>query len=157
MKYIIKEYDTRYFAGIELIGGFKIGSDGQKKVPELWKDLDSLYLNDISNIKEPLSRVGLEIYRYDFMESKMVDYYAMVQTNDLIEVDDTLVTKKLPRGKYILFPIAKEKVYSEIKNVYKFVENQNFNVHLGFHIEIFDDNGLNTNEKTMYISFKLDE
>lgn len=158
MKYIVKDYDTRYFAGIELIGGFQVGTNDLKIIPELWNDLESLYMNDISNKRWPISKIGLEIYRYDFMESKMVDYYATIETDVLIDVDDeSLVTKKLPKGKYVLFPINREDIPGNIKRIYRFIQGENINVHLGFHIEIYEDSTLNTDNETMYLSFKLEE
>ena len=158
MRYFVKEYDTRYFAGIEMIGGFKVGSEDHKKVPDLWGDLESLYLDDISNKITPLKKVGLEIYRFDFMESKMVDYYATVETSGLIEVnDDSLVTKKLPKGEYILFPMSRDNIYEDIKKIYRYIQKENINVHLGFHVEIYQDEDVTTNKNTMYLSFKLEE
>jgi len=48
MEYIVKDYETRYYAGIELIGGFRIGSDDQKKIPGLFEELENVYLSDIT-------------------------------------------------------------------------------------------------------------
>lgn len=155
MEYKVKDFETRYFAGIELIGGYKIGSEDQKKIPGLFEELENLYLDDIPSKKSPESFIGLEIYRFDFMESKMVDYFAMVETNGLVEIDeDNLVTKKLPKGKYIMFPISRERMFDEIKRVYKYVEQEKINVHLGFHVEMYMQH---FNDKEMYLCFKLEE
>jgi len=160
MEYIVKEYEIRYFAGIELIGGFKVGSEDHKKIPGLFEELENVYLSDIESKKEPFKYVGLEIYRFDFMESKMVDYFAMVETKGLIEVseEDNLVTKKLPQGKYIMFPINKANMASEIKKVYRYVEEEDINVHLGFHVELYeDDDKSHFNNEKLYLCFKLEE
>lgn len=158
MEYVIKDFDTRYYAGIELIGGFRIGSEDQKKIPGLWEELENLYLNDIPQVKEPINFIGLEIYRFDFMESKTVDYFALVETNGLIEVDeDNLVTKKLPKGRYMMFPIVKSDVSNQIKQVYKFIEKEEFNVHIGFHVEDYQsESGSHFNNEKMYLCFKLE-
>ncbi|MGE4571571.1 MAG: GyrI-like domain-containing protein [Candidatus Izemoplasmatales bacterium] len=159
MEYIVKDFETRYYAGIEMIGGFKIGSDDHLKLPGLWEELENLYMSEIPNKITPLRFIGLEIYRFDFMESKTVDYYAMVQTDGLVEVDEeNLVTKKLPKGKYIMFPINKKDLKNEIKKVYKYVENEDLNVHLGFHVEDYqDESGSHFNNQKLYLSFKLEE
>lgn len=155
MEYKVKDFETRYFAGIELIGGYKIGSEDQKKIPGLFEELENLYLDDIPSKKSPESFIGLEIYRFDFMESKMVDYFAMIETNGLVEIDeDNLVTKKLPKGKYIMFPINRERMFDEIKRVYKYVEQEKINVHLGFHVEMYMQH---FNDKEMYLCFKLED
>jgi predicted transcriptional regulator YdeE len=158
MKYIVKEFETRYFAGIELIGGFKVGSKEQEKVESVIEDLKSLYLNDIPNRIEPISMIGLEMYRFDFLETKMVDYFALVETDGLVEIDDeSLVTKKLPKGKYIMFKLQKDDKTNEIKKAYKYLQGHQLNVHLGYHIEIYENQVLNIPENTFYLSFKLDE
>ena len=160
MEYIVKDYETRYYAGIELIGGFKIGSDDQKKIPGLFEELENVYLSDIPSKKEPLSFVGLEMYRFDFMESKMVDYFALVETKGLVDLEeeDNLVTKKLPKGKYIMFPIKKEQMANQIKKVYRYVEEEEINVHLGFHVELYEHNNKSHfNNEKLYLCFKLEE
>ncbi|MDA3931096.1 MAG: effector binding domain-containing protein [Tenericutes bacterium] len=158
MKYIVKDFDTRYFAGIELLGGFKINSDDQKKIPGLWEEFENVYLDDIPQKIEPMRYIGLEIYRFDFMETKTVDYYAMVETDGLIEVEENLVTKKLPKGKYVMFPIKKADIKNEIKKVYRYVENEDMNVHLGFHVEDYhNEEESHFNNEMLYLSFKLED
>lgn len=158
MEYIVKDYETRYFAGIEMIGGFKVGTKEQDKVKDLWKDLKELYIHDIVHKSKPLNMSGLEIYRFDFMESKMVDYYALVQTDGLVEVnEDSLVTKKLPKGQYILFPLDKTNKQEGFKKVYQYIEDEELNIHIGFHVEIYKEHDLNFPENTMYLSFKLED
>ena len=158
MKYIVRGFETRYFAGIELIGGFKIGTKQQDKIPLVFDDLKSLYLNDIPNQLRPMSMIGLEMYRFDFVESKMVDYFALVETDGLVEVDDeSLVTKKLPKGEYILFKLDKNDKANEIKKAYKYIQNHQLNVHLGFHVEIYENKDLDIAVDTFYLSFKLEE
>lgn len=160
MEYNIKEFETRYFAGIELIGGYKIGSDDIKKIPGLFEELENVYLDDIDLKKKPLQYIGLETYRFDFMESKMVDYYAMVETQGLIDVeeDGNLLTKKLPKGKYIMFPIKKSHRKDDIKKVYRYVEEKEINVHLGFHVEMYGHNDTSHfNKENIYLCFKLDQ
>jgi hypothetical protein len=79
----------------------------------------------------------------------------MVETNGLVEIDeDNLATKKLPKGKYIMFPINRERMFDEIKRVYKYVEQEKINVHLGFHVEMYMQH---FNDKEMYLCFKLEE
>ena len=106
MEYVINEYETRYFAGIELIGGLKVDSDDYKRIPGLWDDFRELYLDGIPNKNLDNNFIGLEMYRFDFMESKTMDYFALVEIKELFDCnDEEVVTKKLSKGRYISFSI----------------------------------------------------
>ncbi len=135
MEYIIKDFETRYFAGLELDGGVNANSSDKLKIPALWDDFFKKYVQNIPDKTEPHKFIGLEIYPYDFMETKNFDYYAMIETNTLIEGRGEIVTKKLPKGKYISFPIKFDDITNEVGKVYKFMETQDLKVHMGFDVE----------------------
>ncbi len=135
MEYTIKDFETRYFAGIELADGISVNSNDKAKIPELWNKFINKYLPEIENVMEPQKFIGLEIYPFDFMETKNFYYYAMVQTEKLIESKGEIVTKKLPKGKYISFPIKFDDIINEIGRVYAYIDKEGLNVHMGFDCE----------------------
>ncbi len=157
MKYIVNDFETRYFAGIELIGGLKVDSDDFKKIPKLWDDLMDLYISDIPNKTIPNKCIGLEMYRFDFMESKTLDYFALVEITNLFEANEEVVTKKLPKGKYISFPILFDDIRTEIQKVYNYIEKERINVHLGFDVEEYlPTENYNKPGAKLYLTFKLE-
>ncbi len=135
MEYIIKDYETRYFAGIELEGGIDLESDDRKKIPQLWNEFFNTYVPKIPAVKEPNKFIGLEMYPLDFMETKNFYYYAMIQTDKLIEGTEGIVTKKLPKGKYISFPVEFDRIIEEIGKVYDYLKKEKIQVHMGFDVE----------------------
>ena len=159
MKYIVEEYGTRYFAGIELIGGLKVNSNDYDKIPGLWDDFKELYLKDIPNQQVPNHFIGLEMYRFDFMESKTLDYFALVEISELYDTgDDEVITKKLPKGKYISFTIEHDDLYNEVEKVYEYIENEKINVHLGFDVKeyLITEDYKNIGAKLL-LTFKLED
>jgi len=135
VKYFIKEYETRFFAGIEFPNGIRLKSDDTKKIPELWEDFFSKYSDKIHNQKDPQHLVGLEIYPFDFQETKVFDYFVLTETQGLVEISDELITKKLKAGKYICFPIEFDRIREEISKVYNFIKANHIKVHMGFDYE----------------------
>jgi predicted transcriptional regulator YdeE len=69
------------------------------------------------------------------MESKTFDYYALVETEGLIENGNNYVTKKLPKGKYISFEVGFDTLEKDIRKVYKYIKEHNVKVHKGFDFE----------------------
>ena len=134
MKYFIKEYETRYFAGIEFPEGVSSIKD-VKKIPELWNQLFNMNPDEIPDKTNPEHYIGLEIYPFDFQETKTFYYYAMVRTNGLIDATDSIVTKKLKAGRYICFPIEFDRIKEEIQKVYQYIKQENIKVHMGFDYE----------------------
>jgi len=159
MKYVINEYPTRYYAGIELIGGLRVNSDDYQKIPKLWDDFKEIYLEDIPKQKRPKNFIGLEMYQIDFMESKKMDYFAMVEISDLFDCeDDEIVTKKLPAGKYISFTISNDDLLNEVEKVYKYIEEEQISIHLGFDVKEYDSNQNYRNYGVqLLLTFKLEE
>ncbi|MDT8336232.1 MAG: GyrI-like domain-containing protein [Candidatus Izemoplasmatales bacterium] len=159
MEYVVKDYNTRYFAGIELIGGLKVNTNDYDKIPGLWDDFREVYLHDIPNKVVPNRFIGLEMYRFDFMESKTLDYFALVEINELFDCeDDDLVTKKLPKGRYISFSIKHDDLMNEVERVYKYVEDEGLNVHLGFDVkEYLDTEDYKFPGAKLLLTFKLED
>ncbi len=92
-------------------------------------------LEDIPSRKKGFPVIGLECYPPDFMESKVYDYYSLVETEGLITSDDLYVTKKLPKGKYISFEIGFDTLQDDIHKVYEYIKVHNVKVHKGFDFE----------------------
>ena len=135
MKYIIKDYDIRYFAGIELIGGLKADEGEKARTLDLWRDFMSLYIKLIPKQVKPVNLIGLQIYRYDFNESKMLDYYALVEIEELLtNLDEEIITKKLPQGKYISFKINPNQLQSETEKIYAFVKENDIKARLDYNV-----------------------
>lgn len=138
MKYEIKEYETRYFAGVEHPGGVDV-SLGQVDLQKTWDELFKVHLDKILDKVEPFNYIGLECYPPDFMDEQVFDYYAMVQTKELINETNGITTKKLPKGKYIQFTIAFNQIKDEIHKVYKFIKDNDIIVNRGFDFEQYID------------------
>ncbi len=157
MKQIVKEYEVRYFAGIEYEGGIDL-KNRVDDIPALW---DNFFSNELENIQKkhtPLKYIGLECYPPDFSETKMFDYYALVQLNELISVSDNLVTKKLPAGKYISFEIKYDEIKTEIHRVYKYLKEENIKIHNGFNYEDYlNDQNYGEKGAILHFSFLLEE
>ena len=159
MKYIIRDMNTRYFAGIELIGGLRVNSDDYQKIPGLWDDFKDMYLSLIPNKVIPNTVIGLEMYRFDFMESKTMDYFALVEIDELFDNnDEDIVTKKLPKGSYISFKIEHDELLNEVEKVYEFVKRERINVHLGFDVkEYLPTENYKEKGAKLNLLFKLEE
>lgn len=135
MKYFVKEYDTRYFAGIEFPNGVKVNTDDLKKIPKLWDEFFEKYSKLVPDKLEPNHLIGLEIYPFDFMDTGIFDYSVMVETNHLVEPPEGMITRKLKAGRYICFPIEFDQISSQIKKVYEYVKEKKINVHMGIDYE----------------------
>jgi len=138
VKYEIKEFDTRYFAGIEHPNGVDI-SLKQMDLQKTWTELFKVHPEKIENKVEPNNFIGLECYPPDFMDEKVFDYYAMVQTKELVHGIDGIVTKKLPKGKYVQFEIEFGNLKEEIQKVYRYVKDNEMKINNGFDFEQYID------------------
>ncbi|MDD3129572.1 MAG: GyrI-like domain-containing protein [Candidatus Izemoplasmatales bacterium] len=159
MDYTINDYETRYYAGIELIGGLKAESKDYDKLPDLWNDFRQVYLEDIPHKVVPNKFIGLEMYRFDFMESKTMDYFALVEITHLFDCDqEDVVTKKLPKGRYISFTINHDDLLDEVENVYEYIKQENINIHLGFDFkEYLNSENYQESGAKLCLSFKLED
>lgn len=131
MKHKIKEHPERFFIGIEFEGG--VTPDMLHEIPTLWES----FMSDIQLLKEePLKQkfIGLECYPPDFMDSNVMDYYAMVETTSLIE-HNGFVSKKLPAGRYIEFDVQFDQLQQEMQRVYRYLKEHNIIVHNTFDYE----------------------
>ncbi|XMB72182.1 GyrI-like domain-containing protein [Mycoplasmatota bacterium WC30] len=135
MKYFIKEYETRYFAGIEFPNGINLKNNDMKKIPKLWENFFNNYTSKIVNQVEPSHYIGLEFYSFDFKETGTYDYYVLAETKELVEQTGRIVTKKLKPGRYICFPINFDEITTEIQKVYKHIKDKGIKVHMGFDYE----------------------
>lgn len=135
MKYFIKAYEKRYFAGLELPNGIKLNANNASKIKELWEVFMNKHVANIPNQINPNNYIGLEIYPFDFKETGTFDYYALTEITELIKTDETIVTKKLKPGRYICFPIKLIDIMNEIQKVYTYIKEKEINVHMGFDYE----------------------
>lgn len=152
MKYEVKDFDERYFAGIEFEGGLALGETS--KTTKLWDNFLKNVLSEIPSKKKGFPLIGLECYPPDFMEIKTFDYYALVETDFLIEKSDKYVTKKLPKGKYISFEIEFDTLHEDIHRVYKYVDEHNVKIHKGFDVEEYIE-GQKYNERGAILNFSF--
>ncbi len=156
MKYEVKDFNERYFAGIEYEGGVTLGDT--RNLPKLWDKFLNDVLEEIPSRKKGFPVIGLECYPPDFMESKTFDYYALVETEGLIENNNNYVTKKLPKGKYISFEVGFDTLEEDIRKVYKYIKEHNVKVHKGFDFEEYlEDQKYYETEAILNFSFLLDE
>jgi len=132
MKYKTMEFENRYFIGIEYPGGVQPGSD--PKFGQLWDDFLGEDIKLLSDVTHKNKFIGLECYPPDFKETKTFDYYALLETNELVKKDG-FSSKKLPKGTYILFEITFDDIRDQIQNVYKYIRENNINIHYGFDYE----------------------
>lgn len=135
MKYFIKEYETRYFAGIEFPNGINPNSDDIIKISSLWNEFFDKYNDLVQNKVEPNHFIGLEIYPFDFRETGIFDYCVLAETNQKIETSENITTKKLKEGRYICFPIQFDNIRDEIQSVYNYIKEKQIKVHMGFDYE----------------------
>lgn len=135
MKYTIQEYDTRFFAGIEVPNGVLMNSEDFKRIPQVWHEFFEKHDQSIKNKVEPHHHIGLEIYPFDIKETQTFDYNVLAETKELVEVNDSQITRKLKAGKYICFPISFDDIHQEIQKVYAFIKEEKINVHMGFDYE----------------------
>jgi len=138
MKYKVKDLDERYFAGIEFEGGIALGEKNKRR--KLWDKFLNDVLKEIPSRKDGFPVIGLECYPPDFKETKVFDYYALVETKGLIQKSEKYVTKKLPKGKYICFEVGFDTLKEDIKEVYKYIKEHNVKIHKGFDFEEYLDN-----------------
>ena len=156
MKYEVKDFNERYFAGIEYEGGVTLGDI--RNLPKLWDKFLNDVLEEIPLRKKGFPMIGLECYPPDFMESKTFDYYALVETEGLIENNNNYVTKKLPKGKYISFEVGFDTLEEDIRKVYKYIKEHNVKVHKGFDFEEYlEDQKYYEAAAILNFSFLLDE
>lgn len=153
MKFIKKEYEERYFIGVELEGG--IDFESQPQINELWHEFMNNDLKLLGNVDMMNQFIGLECYPPDMMETKKFDYYAMVQVEKLIK-HPGFVTKKLPKGTYINFQVEFDRLHDEIQQVYAYIKEQKINVHMGFDVELYTP-GVDYSKPgaTLFFSFML--
>lgn len=137
MKYEVKDFNERYFAGIEFEGGITLGE--KNKRTKLWNKFLNNVLDEIPSRKKGFPVIGLECYPPDFMETKVFDYYALVETEGLIEKTDKYITKKLPKGKYICFEVGFDTLKDDIQKVYQYIEEHHVKIHKGFDFEEYLD------------------
>lgn len=156
MKYEVKDFNERYFAGIEFEGGVILGevNDLQK----LWDKFNNDVLKEIPSRKKGSNVIGLECYPPDFMETKVFDYFALVETDGLLESNEIYITKKLPKGKYISFEIGFDTIKQDIQKVYAYIKEHNVKVHFGFDFEEYlEGQKYYENGAILNFSFLLDK
>ncbi len=156
MKYVFKDYDIRYFAGIKLPNGIAVEDTDNEAVPTLWNRLVSEVLHHIPNMIHPNKFIGLECFSPDFKETRRFDYYALVQTESFVDNEEHFVAKKLPKGKYICFEILFNNLDEEIRKCHNYIQSNNIKVNTEFDYTEYLDGEDYSNEKAkVHFSFLL--
>lgn len=132
MKFTTKEFEERFFIGVEYEGGVKPGD--APKFGQLWDDFLKEDIKLLIDVSDKNKFIGLECYPPDFKESRIFDYFALLETNELVKRDG-FTSKKLPKGTYVLFEIHFDEIHDEIQQVYQYVKEHNMNIHYGFDYE----------------------
>jgi predicted transcriptional regulator YdeE len=155
MNYKIESHDIRYFLGIEKEGGITLGTE--ENLDTFWRvflDEDIALLN---GIKTPHRIIGLDCYPPDFGEQMRFDYYAMIEVTSS-STQPGFVSKKLPKGDYIVFDIPNQNIQQEIRKVYQYLDDKNIRVHTGFDYEYFgEDYHSSSREETLKFALLLKE
>lgn len=133
MNYDERRFEVRYFEGYEHQGNVTLKT-GHKELQPPWMDLFK-NIERINNIKEPRSFIGLNCYPPGFKKADGYDYFAMIQTELPNNVPESVSTKKLPAGTYIVFRIAFGKIREETNKIYKYINDKQLNVNFGFDYE----------------------
>lgn len=155
MKFIKQNYENRYYIGLEHIPSVKIGEENQIK--SLWDIFLSKGLKELSQEGLKHKFIGLECYAPDFMETKEFDYFALVETSELIK-EDGFVSKKLPKGTYVKFEIDFDNIQKDIQSVYQYIKENKMNVHFGFDYEDYIKGEDYTKPGAkLYFALKLEE
>jgi predicted transcriptional regulator YdeE len=155
MNYKISEYKTRFFIGVEYEGGVKSGSN--PKLGELWNIFLSEDLKLLIDVPNYEKFIGLECYPPDFKDLKTFDYYALLETKELVKKDG-FVSKKLPKGKYIEFEINFDNLHDEMQKVYQYVKENNLTIHYGFDYEDYlKGQDYNKDDAILNFVLKLEE
>jgi len=122
----------RFFIGIEYDGGAKLGE--VNNFGQLWSTFLNEDLKLLGDLEHLSKFIGLECYSPDVMETRMYDYFALIETSELVKRPG-FVSKKLPEGEYIFFEIEFDDIHQEIQKVYQYVKSKNINIHQGFDFE----------------------
>lgn len=153
MKYIVRDYEERFFIGLEHTPSIKAGVP--HKIPALWTKFMQKEYKNLKKAELVNNFIGLECYPPDFMESHEFDYYVLVESKFLINKDG-FVSKKLPKGKYISFEITFTSIYDDIQRVYKYIKEHKVHVHYGFDYEEYlTGEDYNNPQAKLYFSLLL--
>lgn len=132
MKYTIKDYKERFYMGVEYIGGLTVGS--KSDVKKSWTEFFENDYQYLENAKEGGNFIGLQCFPPDFLESKMLDYFILCEVNEVTN-QEGFISKKLPEGKYLLFPIKFSDKDKEIIKVHTFLKKTDIKVSNSFDYE----------------------
>lgn len=135
MEYKIIDQEERFFAGIEHHKELVFGVN--EDIGISWKKMFHEAYDVILMKTEPHQMIGLNCNSIDYDETHTVTYYALAETIDLIPQKESIVTKKIPAGKYICFEVNYSTLGEERRKVYDYCKKENINVHEGFDYEHF--------------------
>lgn len=154
MNHRIRHHEERFFVGIEFAGG--VTPEQMGDIPQLWED----FMRDITLLEDvPLIRqyIGLECYPPDFLQTRTMDYYALVQTETLVHRAG-FVSKRLPKGDYIEFLVSFDDLPRQFEAVYRYLKDHDIRCHSTFDYEEYlEDQDYNAPGATLYLSFLLDD
>jgi len=137
MKYKIIELDERYFAGIEHHKEIVFGKD--ELISVSWNKMFHEVYNNIKLKMDPHQMIGLNCNAIDFEDTQMVTYYVLTEIIDVVDQLDGIITKKLPKGKYVCFEVHYGMLGTERKQVYDYCKKEGLQIHEGFDFEMYDN------------------
>ena len=155
VEFLKREYSERFYIGIEKQGGIKPNTD--PLIGQLWESFMNDDFSLLNKDELEMNFIGLECYPPDFSESHEFDYYALVESKELLKKPG-FVSKKLPKGTYVSFKIEYDDIMNQIMKVYDYVKQQQMKVHLGFDYEEYiPTEDYNNPGAILYLSLLLDE
>lgn len=155
MKYVIKELDERYFAGIEYPRELKVG---EYVDPHMY--LEKFIQNEMNQIlmkESPNHIIGLSCYLFE-IEEDLLSYYILTETIDLIDQDPHITKKKLPKGKYVCFELTMEEAFLNRKKIFEFCKSEGIVLHNRFdYIEFLQGENYNMKGAKVTLCLMVEE
>jgi len=138
MKIEKKTYGTRYYIGIEHDHPLPMDHKEDSHVGPLFRRLEA-WEDDINQVHYPKTYLGLACYPPKVLEVDTFDYFALVEVEELEEVNKPLVQKKLPKGEYLEVETNFLELRTTIEELYRYVKNAEIEIHGGIDAILLED------------------
>lgn len=151
MKYVITEYNERYYVGLKRQCNLKKLED--MCIGELWTTFTSKN-HEIPFIEGEM--IGLEQYPKEFEQTRQFNYFALGPVANKMEIDG-FVSVTLPKGKYVRVEITLQELFDGVTpKVYEFIQTTDLDIDYGIDYEEYPiDMNMNDTSSKMYIALKL--
>ncbi|MGD9910144.1 MAG: GyrI-like domain-containing protein [Candidatus Izemoplasmatales bacterium] len=155
MNLIMKEYPERHFAGIPFEGGIRLGSEDVLHIPTIWQTFFEQVLPQINLETENPHFIGLELYPKDFLQTRIFDYLAMVETTERLSIPG-VVSKTIPAGKYFSFEINFDHLEEGIQQSYRYLNDHQIPYDMSFDFEDYlNDQNYSLKDQKLYFSIRV--